>query len=115
MRAALIGGHNLVLRVFERISGHFSLQLDERLAQLVSDFKAAWPAADATTSQGCQKQSSNGESPKSLNMPAAKNSGFIPEILNIVNKSPPVWHLRSSTPWQNPATFLGKISAISFL
>jgi hypothetical protein len=43
VKASLIGGHNLILRVFERVNGHFSLGLDEELAQRVVDFKKAWP------------------------------------------------------------------------
>jgi hypothetical protein len=43
--AALIGGHNAIIRVFSAVNGHFGLNLDDELQKLVADFKRAWPEA----------------------------------------------------------------------
>ncbi len=41
--SALIGGHNLILKVFDTTNTHFSLGMNSELEERVDDFHKAWP------------------------------------------------------------------------
>ncbi len=43
VRAALIGGHNLMLRVLRALNSYFSLNANGELEMCMVDFKKAWP------------------------------------------------------------------------